>query len=111
MPYQLFNGNCLELMKDLKDNSIDIIFTDPPYGLGSTVIIKSNGKPDYKTAMDFLNKWDQPNGEFWEQWFIESFRILKYGGRILMFGIDRQLILNKYYACAAGFIEQQSLYS
>ena len=27
-----------------------------------------------------------------------------------MFGMDRQLMLNKYYACFAGFAEQQSLY-
>ena len=29
---KLFNGNCLEVMKELPDNSIDFILTDPPYG-------------------------------------------------------------------------------
>jgi site-specific DNA-methyltransferase (adenine-specific) len=29
---QLFNGDCLEVMKELPDNSIDLILTDPPYG-------------------------------------------------------------------------------
>ena len=29
---QLFNGDCLEVMKELPDNSIDFILTDPPYG-------------------------------------------------------------------------------
>jgi hypothetical protein len=47
---------------------------------------------------------------FWEQWFNEAFRVLRYGGRVVMFGMDRQLMLNKYYACFAGFAEQQSLY-
>ena len=28
----LQNGDCLELLKGLDDNSIDIIFCDPPYG-------------------------------------------------------------------------------
>jgi len=28
---QLFNGDCLEVMKELPDNSIDLIVTDPPY--------------------------------------------------------------------------------
>ena len=28
----LLNGDCLELMKDLDDNSIDLIFCDLPYG-------------------------------------------------------------------------------
>ena len=36
--------------------------------------------------------------------------MLRYGGRVVMFGMDRQLMLNKYYACFAGFAEQQSLY-
>jgi site-specific DNA-methyltransferase (adenine-specific) len=29
---QLFNGDCLEIMKELPDNSIDFILADPPYG-------------------------------------------------------------------------------
>lgn len=27
-------GDCLELMKELPDNSIDLVLTDPPYGIG-----------------------------------------------------------------------------
>lgn len=26
-------GDCLELMKDISDKSIDMILTDPPYGM------------------------------------------------------------------------------
>lgn len=29
--YKLLNGDCLELMKNIPDNSIDISFTSPPY--------------------------------------------------------------------------------
>tara|TARA_R110000824_G_scaffold273094_1_gene461604 strand:- start:1858 stop:2715 length:858 start_codon:yes stop_codon:yes gene_type:complete len=32
MTFSLHNGNCLEIMKDLKDNSIDLMFCDLPYG-------------------------------------------------------------------------------
>ena len=28
----LHHGDCLEVMKDIPDNSIDLILTDPPYG-------------------------------------------------------------------------------
>ena len=28
----LFNGDCLEIMKQIPDKSIDVIITDPPYG-------------------------------------------------------------------------------
>jgi len=56
MNINLKKGDCLELMKGLGDNSIDILFCDPPYALGSEVIIKPDGKPDYKKAVDFMNK-------------------------------------------------------
>ena len=29
---KLYNGDCLEVMKELPDNSIDLILTDLPYG-------------------------------------------------------------------------------
>ena len=29
----LYNGDCLELMKDISDNSVDMILTDIPYGV------------------------------------------------------------------------------
>lgn len=107
---KIYCMNCLEGMKQIEDNSIDCVITDPPYALGSEMIIRKDGKPDYKKATDFMNKWEQPDGKFWEEWFKEAFRILKFGGRIVMFGMDRQLMLNKYYGCLAGFIEQQSMY-
>ena len=29
----LLQGNCFELMKNIPDESIDMILTDPPYGI------------------------------------------------------------------------------
>jgi len=107
---ETINANCLDVLKQTAANSQDLIFCDPPYALGSDVIIRKDGKPDYRKAVDFMSKWQQPDGYFWEQWFAEAFRVLRYGGRVVMFGMDRQLMLNKYYACFAGFAEQQSLY-
>jgi site-specific DNA-methyltransferase (adenine-specific) len=51
-----------------------------------------------------------PTGEYWEKWFIEAYRTLKHGGWLIMYGMDRQTLLFKYYASLAGFDEQQSLY-
>ena len=31
---KLINGDCLEELKKLKDNSVDLLCTDPPYGYG-----------------------------------------------------------------------------
>lgn len=66
----LMAGNCLETLKNLEDNSIDSIVTDPPYG------ISFMGK-----------KWDYdvPSVEIWK----ECFRVLKAGGHILAFAGTR----------------------
>ncbi len=39
---KVIQGDCLEKLKDLEDNSVDSIVTDPPYGLVS--ITKRFGK-------------------------------------------------------------------
>jgi site-specific DNA-methyltransferase (adenine-specific) len=109
--YLLIQANCLDYLKTLPDNCIELILTDPPYALGSKVHInKATGKPDYKRKADFMDKWEQPDGAFWEEWFAETNRVLKYGGRVLMFGLDRQLFFYEYYANMADFTQQQSLY-
>ena len=33
--YKLINGSCLDALKDLPDDSVDLILTDPPYNLGN----------------------------------------------------------------------------
>ena len=67
---QLLNGNCLEEMKKMPDNSVDSIVTDPPYGLSFM------GK-----------KWDYdvPSQEIWQ----ECLRVLKPGGYLLSFAGTR----------------------
>lgn len=29
--YKLYQGDCLQMMKDVEDESVDLILTDPPY--------------------------------------------------------------------------------
>lgn len=67
---RLINGDCLEVLKDMEDNSVTAIVTDPPYGL------KFMGK-----------KWDYdvPSVEVWE----ECLRVLKPGGTLLCFAGTR----------------------
>ena len=32
---KIYNADCLELMKEIPDKSIDLVLTDPPYGIGN----------------------------------------------------------------------------
>jgi DNA modification methylase len=70
MKTKLMQGDNIESLKKLPDNSIDSVVTDPPYGLS------------------FMNKkWDHqvPSIEFWK----EVYRVLKPGGHVLSFGGTR----------------------
>jgi len=52
-------GDCLEVMKEIPDNSIDAIITDPPYG---TTACKWDSVIDFKLMWEQLNRIIKPNG-------------------------------------------------
>lgn len=49
----LYNGDCIEVMKTLPDASVDLIFTSPPYNLGTSKGKKNSGFPD----KNIKSKW------------------------------------------------------
>jgi site-specific DNA-methyltransferase (adenine-specific) len=113
----LYHGNCLDELKNLPDNSIDAIVTDPPYGLG-------NADPDY--IMSALKMWIEGDrghipagkGFMGKQWdaFVpppavwdECFRVLKPGGHILVFAGTRTQDLMGLSVRMAGFEIRDSI--
>ena len=64
---ELLNGDCLELLQNIPDKSIDMILTDPPYGISAS-------------------KWDSviPFAPMWKQLNI----IIKDNGAIVLFGSE-----------------------
>lgn len=76
LPEELVNrivcGDSLEVLKTYPDNSIDLIFTSPPYNFGL----------DYD-SQDDAHKWEK----YFEKLFAifdECIRVLKFGGRIVV---------------------------
>ena len=63
----LIHGDCLELMKNIPDGSVDMILTDPPYG---TTACK------WDSVIDFDLMW------------VELKRIIKPNGAIVLFGSE-----------------------
>lgn len=57
--YQLYNGDCLEVMKNIPDKSVDLILTDPPYG---TTACKWDSVIPFKPMWEQLNRIIKPNG-------------------------------------------------
>ena len=70
---ELWQGDCLELMKNIPDGSVDLVLTDPPYGTMNT-----DGGRRMK-----INGWDSiiPPQEM----FAELSRVLRPNGKAILF--------------------------
>ena len=55
----IYQGDCLEVMKTLPDNSVDAVITDPPYG---TTACKWDSVIPFPEMWERLNKLIKPNG-------------------------------------------------
>lgn len=67
----LIRGDCLEKMKKISDQSIDLVLADPPYNVGQ------------KFANDNLSR--EKYLSFMKHWITEAYRVLKDGGAFYMF--------------------------
>jgi site-specific DNA-methyltransferase (adenine-specific) len=90
--FVLVQGDCIELMKKIPSESIDLIITDPPYFLSNNGITCQSGK------MVSVNKgdWDKVNSInevdlFNELWLIECQRVLSKNGSIWVFGTNHNI--------------------
>lgn len=67
---KIITGDCIEEMKKMPDNSIDLVVTSPPYNCG----IKYDTHDDKKTMDEY---W-----EWTEKWLSEVYRVIKSDGRV-----------------------------
>ena len=117
---ELYEGDCIEIMRSLPDSSIDCIITDPPYNISISGKKINRNYKHYNwnrrsdIGLDF-GKWDrcweteEDFFAFTEFWFAECSRILKESAWIYIF-FDKQrigyfdLILAKKYGIKARTI-------
>ena len=62
-------GDCLDILKSFKDNSVNLIFADPPYGIGKNF---GNNSDFFKNKEEYFD-WAK-------KWIDECMRILKKDG-------------------------------
>ena len=78
---QLYQGDCLELLRSLPDGSVDMIFADPPFNLGKQY---GPGISDQLKSDEYL-RWSK-------SWLAESVRVLTPGGALFVFNLPLWLI-------------------
>ena len=79
MGYKLYNGDCLEIMSTIIDNSVDLVVTDPPYLM--------NYQSNRRKKIDRFDriKNDKDNYSLIQKYFYECHRIMKNNTAIYCF--------------------------
>lgn len=76
---KIIQVDCLEFMKTLPDKCIDLVLTDPPYGIGADKGVGGFGSS--KTDNHYKDNWDSqtPSVEVFNE-------ILRVGKKVIIFG-------------------------
>lgn len=113
-PYSLVRGECLDVLRQIPDESFDALVTDPPYSSGGTTA-SSRSRP---TGLKYVQKGtklkrpdfagDQRDQRSWSHWctlwLSEGLRVCRPEGYCLMFTDWRQLAAATDAIQAAGWI-------
>lgn len=84
----LYKGDCLDLMRDIPDGSIDLVLTDPPYCISRSTNFASgeaqgNNTDRFRVSMQF-GYWDESFKGI-EIAIKETYRVLRQGGTLICF--------------------------
>ena len=91
---QIINQDCIEGMKRIPDNSVDLIIADPPYNLSkggewkwdNSVELKGMGGNWNKVMQEWDNYSFESYFDFTQKWLSETKRVLKPTGSMWIFG-------------------------
>ena len=117
MQVDLYNGDCLGIMKQLSDCSIDLIVTDCPYRIVSGGCTNIPRKDEPKGIFDRRNTFTQKNAKSgklfdnndikFEQWLPDVYRVLKEDSHCYIMINGRNLKELQLQAEEVGFVFQQ----
>lgn len=74
----LFEGDCLDILRRMRDDVVDTVFADPPFNLGKAYGKNSN---DLRSNDEYI--------EWCHQWMSHCARILKPGGAFFVYNLPK----------------------
>ena len=81
MTYKVYNQSCVEGMREhVADNSIDLIFTDPPYGIKGDELDVHYHRDESKVVPGYVDVPLDEYAKFSLDWITECERVLRPGG-------------------------------
>lgn len=85
----LMLGDCLECIKSIQDDTVDLILTDPPYNIANFMRTRQVNLKRMRSNFFGSAGWDDIDYEDWvdniDQFFSEAKRVVKKGGAIIIF--------------------------
>lgn len=89
----IINGDCLDVMKQLPDKCIDLVLTDPPYGIGDK--FKGGKNSALSKFNNIVEKgWDEkPNQEYFDEIFRISKNQIIWGGNYFLLKPSRCFVV------------------
>lgn len=83
IPYQVYNQSCIEGMREhVADNSVDLIFTDPPYGIDGDELDVHYHRDESHVVPGYVDVPLSQYAQFSRDWINECERVLRPGGSI-----------------------------
>lgn len=83
MSYKVYNQSCIEGMREhVDDNSIDLIFTDPPYGIDGDELDVHYHRDESFVVQGYVDVPLSQYAQFSLDWIKECERVLRPGGSI-----------------------------
>ncbi len=80
---RLFNEDCVTgARKYLTDNSVDLIITDPPYGINGEKLDKHYNRKESFVVDGYTEIPEEKYGKFSKDWICEAERVLRPGGSL-----------------------------
>lgn len=81
--YKVYNQSCVEGMREhVKDESVDLIFTDPPYGIDGDALDAHYHRDESNVVPGYVDVPLSQYAEFSQEWITECARVLRPGGSI-----------------------------
>lgn len=75
---QVYEGDCLDVLRSIDDESVDLAFADPPFNLGKEYTSKINDSLQSEQYLDWCRSW-----------LDEAMRTLKPGGALFLWSLPK----------------------
>ena len=101
----IINDDCVKAMNEMEENSVDVIFADPPYNLQ---LGEALTRPDNSSVNGVYEEWDSFSSlkeydTYTRNWMQAARRVLKENGTIWVIGSYHNIFRVGYILQDLGF--------